>query len=192
MTFALLTTSEGKKMGKTEKGAVWLDPEKTPPYEFFQYWRNINDADVEKCLKMLTFLPVPEIEAMMAAGDINACKECLAHELTALVHGRAEADKALEAARALFGGGAVSENMPSTVIGAELFTDGAAGIIDLLMATKLAPSRGEARRLIEQGGISVDDEKVTALDAAVPQTAFEKGYVVIRKGKKTYHKAVLG
>ena len=192
MTFALLTTSEGKKMGKTEKGAVWLDPEKTPPYEFFQYWRNINDADVEKCLKMLTFLPVPEIEAMMAAGDINACKERLAHELTALVHGRAEADKALEAARALFGGGAVSENMPSTVIGAELFTDGAAGIIDLLMATKLAPSRGEARRLIEQGGISVDDEKVTALDAAVPQAAFEKVYVVIRKGKKTYHKAVLG
>lgn len=192
MTITLLLNSEGKKMGKTEKGAVWLDPEKTPPYEFFQYWRNINDADVEKCLKMLTFLPVPEIEAMMAAGDINACKECLAHELTALVHGRAEADKALEAARALFGGGAVSENMPSTVIGAELFTDGAAGIIDLLMATKLAPSRGEARRLIEQGGISVDDEKVTALDAAVPQTAFEKGYVVIRKGKKTYHKAVLG
>lgn len=192
MTFTLLTTREGKKMGKTEKGAVWLDPEKTSPYEFFQYWRNINDADVEKCLKMLTFLPVPEIEAMVAAGDINACKERLAHELTALVHGKAEADKALEAARALFGGGAVSENMPSTAIGAELFKDGAVGVIDLLTATRLAPSRGEARRLIEQGGISVDDEKVTALDAVVPQTAFEKGYVVIRKGKKTFHKAVLG
>ena len=192
MTITLLLNSEGKKMGKTQKGAVWLDPNKTTPFEFFQYWRNINDADVEKCLKMLTFLPVPEIEAMVAAGDINACKERLAHELTALVHGKAEADKALEAARALFGGGAVSENMPSTAIGAEMFKDGAVGVIDLLTATRLAPSRGEARRLIEQGGISVDDEKVTALDAVVPQTAFEKGYVVIRKGKKTFHKAVLG
>ena len=190
MTFALLTTSEGKKMGKTEKGAVWLDAEKTSPYEFFQYWRNINDADVERCLKMLTFLPVADIEKLMADSPINTAKERLAYEVTALVHGSAEADKALEAARALFGGGAASANMPSTVLDAALFHDGGVGIIDLLTATKLCPSRSEARRAVEQGGVSVDDEKVTDLNAIVPDAAFEKGYVVVRRGKKTYHKAM--
>ena len=190
MTFALLTTSEGKKMGKTEKGAVWLDPEKTPPYEFFQYWRNVNDADVEKCLKLLTFLPVEEIERMMREENINAVKERLALELTGLVHGQAEAEKALEAARSLFGGGAASANMPTTEIGDELFQEDAAGIVDLLMAAGLTPSRGEARRVIEQGGVSVDDEKVTDVAARVPASAFEKGYIVIKKGKKVFHKLV--
>ena len=190
MTFALLTTSEGKKMGKTEKGAVWLDPEKTPPYEFFQYWRNVNDADVEKCLKLLTFLPVEEIERMMREENINLVKERLALELTGLVHGQAEAEKALEAARSLFSGGAASANMPTTGIGDELFQEGSAGIVDLLMAAGLTPSRGEARRVIEQGGVSVDDEKVTDVAARVPVSAFEKGYIIIKKGKKVFHKLV--
>ena len=191
MTFALLTTSEGKKMGKTEKGAVWLDPEKTSPYEFFQYWRNIDDADVIKCLKMLTFVPVEEIAAL-EKEDINKTKERLAYEVTALVHGKNEADKALEAARSLFAGGAVSAHMPSTVIEDSLFAEDKVGVIDLLVATKLAPSRGEARRLIEQGGVVVDDEKVTDIATAVPRTAFDKGYIVIKKGKKVYHKVQLG
>ena len=191
MTFALLTTAEGKKMGKTEKGAVWLDPEKTSPYEFFQYWRNIDDADVIKCMKMLTFVPVEEIAAM-EKEDINKTKERLAYEVTALVHGKNEADKALDAARALFAGGAVSAHMPSTVIDPSLFADGKVGVIDLLVATKLAPSRGEARRLIEQGGVAVDDVKVTDIAASVPQSAFEKGYVGLKTGKKVYHKVQLG
>ena len=192
MTFALLTTSEGKKMGKTEKGAVWLNPEKTSPYEFFQYWRNIDDADVIKCLKMLTFVPVEEINELAKAegSALNAVKERLAYEVTALVHGQEEAAKCREAARALFGAGAVSANMPSTDISEELFTDGSVGVIDLLMATKLTPSRGEARRLIEQGGVTIDDVKVTELTARVEKAAFEKGYVVIKKGKKVFHKAV--
>ena len=188
MTFALLTTSEGKKMGKTEKGAVWLDPEKTPPYEFFQYWRNIDDADVGKCLRMLTFLPVDEIEAMEKAGDINRNKERLAHELTALVHGREEADKALEAARALFGGGGDSENMPSTVLPEEAFTNGAVSVIDLLVLTGLAPSKGEARRLIQQGGVAVDGEKVSDIAAEVRTSDFDKGQIILKKGKKVFHK----
>ena len=192
MTFALLTTSEGKNMGKTEKGAVWLDPDKTPPYEFFQYWRNIDDADVGKCLRMLTFLSVGEIEEMERAGDINRNKERLAHELTALVHGRAEADKALEAARALFGGGGDSDNMPSTTLPADAFTDGAIPVIELLVRTGLAPSRGEARRLIQQGGVSVDGGKVEDIAAAVPASDFEKGQIILKKGKKVFHKAIKG
>ena len=193
MTFTLLTTSEGKKMGKTEKGAVWLDPEKTSPYDFFQYWRNVNDADVVRCLKLLTFVPVEEIEqlAQDKTLNINVLKERLAYEVTALVHGEDEAKRALEAARALFAAGGVSENMPSTTLTAENFTDGAIGAIDLLMLTKLTPSRGEARRLIEQGGLTVDDEKITDFSATIPQSAFEKGYVIIKKGKKTFHKATL-
>ncbi len=193
MTFALLTTSEGKKMGKTEKGAVWLDAAKTSPYEFFQYWRNIDDADVIRCMKMLTFVPVEEIEEMAKAegSAINQVKERLAYELTVLVHGEEEAAKAREAARALFSAGAASAHMPSTAVGEDLFTDGVVGVIDLLIHTKLCPSRGEARRLIEQGGVAVDDQKVEEIGASIPRAAFEKGYVVIRKGKKVFHKVIL-
>ena len=193
MTFSLLTTSEGKKMGKTERGAVWLDPEKTPPYDFFQYWRNVDDADVIKCMKLLTFVPVEEINEMAKAKDsaINAVKERLAYEVTLLVHGREEADKALEAARALFGAGAASENMPSTVVSNDDLTDGAISVIDLLVKTGLAPSRGEARRLIQQGGVVVDDKKIEDIGESVAQAELEKGFVILRKGKKAYHKAVL-
>lgn len=193
MTFSLLTTSEGKKMGKTERGAVWLDPEKTPPYDFFQYWRNVDDADVIKCMKLLTFVPVEEINEMAKAKDsaINAVKERLAYEVTLLVHGREEADKALEAARALFGAGAASENMPSTALTHEDLTDGAISVIDLLVKTGLAPSRGEARRLIQQGGVAVDDKKIEDIGESVAQAELEKGFVILRKGKKAYHKAIL-
>lgn len=192
MTFALLTTSEGKKMGKTEKGAVWLNPEKTTPYDFFQYWRNVDDADVIKCLKLLTFVPVEEIDELAKAegSAINAVKERLAYEVTKLVHGQEEADKALEAVRSVFGAGAASANMPSTELTAADFADGQISAIDLLMKTGLTPSRGEARRLIEQGGMAVDDEKVTDIAAVIPESAFEKGYVVVKKGKKVFHKAV--
>ena len=192
MTFALLTTSEGKKMGKTEKGAVWLNPEKTTPYDFFQYWRNVDDADVIKCLKLLTFVPVEEIDELAKAegSAINAVKERLAYEVTKLVHGQEEADKALEAARSVFGAGAASANMPSTELTEADFADRQISAIDLLMKTGLTPSRGEARRLIEQGGMAVDDEKVTDIAAVIPESAFEKGYVVVKKGKKVFHKAV--
>ena len=194
MTFTLLTTSEGKKMGKTEKGAVWLDPKKTPPYEFFQYWRNVDDADVIKCLKLLTFVPVDDINAMASAqgSEINRVKERLAYEVTRLVHGKEEADKALEAARSVFGAGAASDNMPTTALSAEAFADGAVSAIDLLVLTGLASSRGEARRLIEQGGVSVDDQKVASISETVPLAAFDKGFVVLRKGKKVFHKATVG
>lgn len=190
MTFSLLTNSEGKKMGKTEKGAVWLDAEKMPPYEFFQYWRNVDDADVDKCLRLLTFLPMDEIRELSAAtgSAVNEVKERLAWEITALIHGQEEAEKAKEAARALFSSGTVSEHMPSTEIDSDVFQNGSVGVIDLLILTGLAPSRGEARRLIQQGGVSVDEQKVTAIDTAVPQASFEKGYVVLRKGKKVFHK----
>ena len=193
MTFALLTTSEGKKMGKTEKGAVWLDPEKTSPYDFFQYWRNVDDADVIKCMKLLTFVPVEEIaELAKAEGSaINAVKERLAYEVTKLVHGQDGADKAMEAARSVFGAGTASANMPSTQLSADDFTDGQISAIDLLMKTGLTPSRGEARRLIEQGGMALDDQKVGDIGFSVPVSAFDKGYVVIKKGKKVFHKAVL-
>lgn len=193
MTFNLLTTSEGKKMGKTEKGAVWLDPNKTAPYEFFQYWRNVDDADVIKCLKLLTFVPLDEINELAKASgsEINAVKERLAYEVTLLVHGKEEADKALEAARAVFSAGRVSENMPTAALSESDFSNGAVSMIDLVVKTGLAPSKAEARRLIQQGGISVDDRKVESIDESVGLADFEKGYVVVRKGKKSYVKAVV-
>ena len=193
MTFSLLTTSEGKKMGKTEKGAVWLDPDKTSPYDFFQYWRNVDDADVIRCMKLLTFVPVEEINELAKAqgSAINQVKERLAYEVTKLVHGREEADKALEAARSVFGAGSASENMPSSEISSADFTDGTIGIIDLLSKTGLVPSRGEARRLIEQGGIAIDDQKVEGIGSTISKKAFKKGFVVIKKGKKVFHKAIL-
>ncbi len=165
MTITLLLNSEGKKMGKTEKGAVWLDPEKTTPYEFFQYWRNVADADVIKCLKMLTFVPVEQIEEMektMEGAQFNTAKELLAYELTKLVHGEDEAEKAKAAAKALFGGSGSDENMPVAEIESSELTDGAMGLLNLLVKSGLAPSVSEARRLVQQGGITVNDEKKTA------------------------------
>ena len=193
MTFTLLTTSDGRKMGKTESGAVWLDPEKTSPYDFYQYWRNVDDADVIRCLKILTFLPLEEIEAMAKweGSQLNKAKEILAFEVTKLIHGEEEALKAQNAARAIFGGGAHSENMPSTELSADDFTDGEISVLDLLAKTKLVPSKGEARRLIDQGGISIDDEKVNSVTAKISKSSFEKGFVIIKKGKKVYHKAIL-
>ena len=193
MTFTLLTTSDGRKMGKTESGAVWLDPEKTSPYDFYQYWRNVDDADVIRCLKILTFLPLEEIEAMAKweVSQLNKAKEILAFEVTKLIHGEEEAVKAQNAARAIFGGGAHSENMPSTELSDGDFTDGEISVLDLLAKTKLVPSKGEARRLIDQGGISIDDEKVNSVTAKISKSSFEKGFVIIKKGKKVYHKAIL-
>ncbi len=185
MTITLLLNSEGKKMGKTEKGAVWLDPEKTSPFEFYQYWRNVDDADVIKCLKMLTFLPIEEIEAMESwqGGELNKAKEILAFELTKLVHGEEEASKARESAKALFGGGGNTENMPTTEI-----EESELPILDLLVKTGLAPSKSEARRLVQQGGISVDDVKVTDPGSVIKIDS----QVIIKKGKKVFHKAVRG
>ncbi len=188
MTITLLLNSEGKKMGKTEKGAVWLDPEKTPPYDFYQYWRNVADADVMKCIRMLTFLPIEEIEAMKdwEGSQLNKAKEILAYELTKLVHGEEEAQKAQEGAKALFGGGGNTENMPSTEIPAAEIPGEGINIMDLLVKTGLAPSKSEARRLVQQGGISVDDVKVTDPNAPVKID----GEVIIKKGKKVFHKAI--
>lgn len=186
MTITLLLNSEGKKMGKTEKGAVWLDPEKTPPYEFFQYWRNVADADVIKCLKMLTFLPVEEIEAMEGweGSQLNKAKEILAFELTKLVHGEEEAGKALEAARALFGGRGVSDNMPEFTLSEEDMTEGKINIADLLVKSGLCPSKRDARTVVQQGGASVDDRKI-----ADPAEMIEiKDFVVVKKGKKSMMK----
>lgn len=188
MTITLLLNSEGKKMGKTEKGAVWLDPEKTSPYDFFQYWRNVGDADVIKCLKMLTFVPVEQIEEMektMEGAELNKAKELLAYELTKLVHGEEEADKALNAAKALFAGGADNSDMPSTEIPAAEIGDGI-NILDLLIKTGLVPSKSEGRRLVQQNGIAVDDVKVTDPNALIKID----DSVVIKKGKKIFHKAV--
>ena len=193
MTITLLLNSEGKKMGKTAKGAVWLDPEKTSPYEFFQYWRNVDDADVLKCIRMLTFLPLEEIDKMndWEGSQLNQAKEILAYELTALVHGKDEAEKAMSAAKAIFVSGGDSENMPSTQLEEADFTDGAIGVLNLMVRCGLCKSNGEARRLIEQGGVSINDAKVTDTKATVTETDFgEKGYLVIRKGKKVFHKAV--
>ena len=188
MTITLLLNSEGKKMGKTEKGAVWLDPEKTSPYDFFQYWRNVGDADVIKCLKMLTFVPIEQIEEMektMEGAELNKAKELLAYELTKLVHGTEEADKALAAAKAIFTNGAASADMPSTEIpAAEL--EGGINILDLLVKTGLCPSKSEGRRLVQQNGIAVDDVKVTDPNALITI----EDSVVIKKGKKIFHKAV--
>ena len=190
MTITLLLNSEGKKMGKTEKGAVWLDPEKTTPYDFFQYWRNVDDADVIKCLKMLTFVPVEQIEEMektMEGAQFNAAKELLAYELTKLVHGEEEAQKCLDAAKNLFGGAGNTADMPTTELPASELTDGKIGILDLLVKTGLAPSTSEARRLVTQNGISVNDVKFTdpkgLIDLSEP--------IIIKKGKKVFHKVIL-
>ena len=192
MTITLLLNSEGKKMGKTAKGAVWLDPNKTTPYEFYQYWRNVEDADVMKCLRMLTFLPLEQIDEMETWKDakINEAKEILAYELTKLVHGEEEATKAQAAAKALFLGGGDDANMPTTEIPADKLADGKIGILTLMVACKLAGSNGEARRLVQQGGVFVNDEKVPAADFAVTEEMLKEG-VKIRKGKKVFHKAVL-
>ncbi len=190
LTFKLLLTSEGKKMGKTEKGALWLDPEKTTPYEFFQYWRNIDDADVINCMKMLTFMPLDEIAVYekMSGSELNKAKEKLAYEVTALIHGEEEAIKALESARSVFAGSGSSENMPTTQLEESDFIDGKISVADMMLKAKLAPSKGEAKRLITQGGVFVGDEKVTSFDAALEHSAFESGEIIIKKGKKTYHK----
>jgi tyrosyl-tRNA synthetase len=192
MTFTLLTTSEGKKMGKTEKGALWLDPEKTSPYDFYQYWRNVHDADVVKCLKLLTFLSMEEIEKLAQLKDqqINEAKKVLAYEVTKLVHGEEEAVKAQQAAEALFGQGGVAKDMPST----EVFLDEiAAGmnVLDLLIKVKLISSKGEGRRLIKQGGIYVNDERVETADLVVNEQDFKENELMIRKGKKVYHRVIL-
>ena len=193
MTFTLLTTSEGKKMGKTEKGAVWLDPEKMSPFDFYQYWRNVADADVIRCLKLLTFLPMSEIHELekLTGSELNKAKEILAFEVTKLVHGEEEAITAQEGARALFSTGTNTDNMPTTEISADDFTDGKLLVLDLLMKAGLTPSKGEGRRLVTQGGVSIDDQKVTDIAAAVTASDFEKGYLVIKKGKKVHHKVVL-
>ena len=201
MTINLLLNSEGKKMGKTQSGAVWLSAEKTSPYDFYQYWRNVDDGDVIKCLKMLTFLSLEEIDelAKLEGSEINKAKEILAHELTELVHGKEEADKAQEAARAIFSNKTLARllNVPFAIADATTlteadFADGEIGILDLMKKCGLIPSNGEGRRLIQQGGVSVDDEKVTDVYAKIAKSDFEKGYVVIKKGKKVYHKAILG
>lgn len=190
MTITLLLNSEGKKMGKTEKGAVWLDPEKTSPYEFFQYWRNVADADVIKCLKMLTFVPVEEIEEMektMEGAQFNKAKELLAYELTKLVHGEEEAEKAKEASKALFGGNGSNENMPVAEIDSADLTDGCIGLLNLLVKSGLAPSVSEARRLVQQGGIIVNDKKMTDAKAQIKL----EGETIVRKGKKSFKKIIV-
>ena len=192
MTITLLLNSEGKKMGKTASGAVWLDPNKTSPYDFYQYWRNVEDADVLKCIRMLTFLPLEQIDEMDSweGAQLNKAKEILAYELTALVHGEEEATRAQETARSLFGGGANSENMPTTTLTEADFTDGAINIMDLLVKAGLTASKGEARRLVQQGGISVDDVKITDFAHTIAQEAVAAG-VVVKKGKKVFHKVTL-
>lgn len=192
LTFTLLTTSDNKKMGKTQRGAVWLDPEKTTPYEFFQYWRNVEDASVEKCLGLLTFLPMEEVRRLgsLQDKDINIAKETLAYEITKNVHGEEEAKKALEAARALFAGGAHGGSIPTTEIEKSDIEKGIP-IIELLEKAALIPSRGEGRRLITQGGIKVNDEKVETFDKVITADDFKNGELMIQKGKKVFHKVIL-
>ena len=192
MTITLLLNSEGKKMGKTAKGAVWLDPNKTSPFDFYQYWRNVEDADVMKCIRMLTFLPLEQIDAMADWKDaqLNVAKEILAYELTKLVHGEEDANKAQAAAKALFVGGGDDANMPTTEIAADKLADGKIGILNLMVACGLAGSNGEARRLVQQGGVFVNDEKVPSAQFAVTEEMLKEG-VKIRKGKKVFHKAIL-
>lgn len=192
MTFQLLTTSEGKKMGKTQSGAVWLDPEKTSPYDFYQYWRNVDDADVIRCLKLLTFVPMSEIEKMAGWKDarINEAKKILAYEITKIVHGEAEANKAKEAAEALFGQGGSKENIPTVSISRDSFGQGMK-IVDLLVSTGLVPSKGEGRRLIQQRGISVNDNRVDSFDLIITESDFSDNEIMVRKGKKTFHRVVL-
>jgi tyrosyl-tRNA synthetase len=192
MTITLLMNSEGKKMGKTASGAVWLDPEKTTPYEFYQYWRNVGDADVLKCIRMLTFLPLEQIDEMdkWEGSQLNRAKEILAYELTALVHGEEEAKKAEAASKALFAGGSDDEHMPTTELTESQLTDGKINVIDLMLACELIASRGEGRRLIQQGGVAADDVKVDSIDAAFTAEQLKNG-LKLRKGKKIFHKAIL-
>ena len=193
MTITLLLNSEGKKMGKTASGAVWLDPNKTSPYDFFQYWRNVDDADVLKCIRMLTFLPLEQIEEMdkWEGAQLNRAKEILAYELTALVHGKEEADKAMTAAKEIFLGGGDSADMPATELTDADFSDGQIGVLTLLVKCGLASSNGEARKLVQGGGVSLDGEKVADFKLMLDKDRFADG-CVIKKGKKTFHKAVLG
>ena len=192
MTITLLMNSEGKKMGKTAKGAVWLDPAKTSPFEFFQYWRNVSDADVLKCIRMLTFLPLEQIDEMdhWEGSQLNTAKELLAYELTKLVHGEEEAEKAKTASHALFAGGSDDSYMPSTEISADKLTVGAIGVLDLMDLCKLSPSRSESRRLIQQGGVFADDIKVESIDVKFTAEQLKNG-IKIRKGKKVFHKAFI-
>ena len=193
MTITLLLNSEGKKMGKTASGAVWLDPNKTSPFEFFQYWRNVDDADVLKCIRMLTFLPLEEIDKMAGweGSQLNEAKEILAYELTKLVHGEEEAEKAKAASKALFAGGGDTEHMPTTELTNDDFGGGSIDVLTLLVKCGLAASKGEARRLVQQGGVTVNDEKVTAIESTFGCEQFTGDGVVIKKGKKVVHKAVL-
>ena len=193
MTITLLLNSEGKKMGKTQSGAVWLDPNKTSPYDFYQYWRNVGDGDVLKCLRMLTFLPLEQIDEMdkWEGAQLNTAKEILAFELTQLVHGTEEAHKAQDAARALFSTGGDKSNMPTTELTAGDLTDGQITVVDLMVKCGLTPSKGEARRLIQQGGVELNGEKVTDTAAVVTASALEGEGTTIKKGKKVFHRAVL-
>ena len=193
MTITLLLNSEGKKMGKTASGAVWLDPNKTSPFEFFQYWRNVDDADVLKCIRMLTFLPLEEIDKMSIweGSQLNEAKEILAYELTKLVHGQEEAEKAKAASKALFAGSGDTEHMPTTELTNDDFGGGSIDVLTLLVKCGLAASKGEARRLVQQGGVSVNDEKGAAIETTFGCEQFTGDGVVIKKGKKVFHKAVL-
>ncbi len=193
MTINLLLNSEGKKMGKTQSGAVWLDPEKTSPFDFFQYWRNVADSDVLKCIRMLTFLPLEEIDAMESweGAQLNQAKEILAFELTKLVHGEEEANKAREASHALFAGGGDSAHMPTVELSSADFADGDMDILSLLVKTELAPSRSDARRAVEQGGVSVADEKVTDIRTAYNADSFGADGLVVKRGKKKFVKVVV-
>ena len=192
MTITLLTNSEGKKMGKTQKGAVWLDAEKTTPYEFYQYWRNVDDGDVIKCMKLLTFIPMSEINeyAKLEGAELNKAKEVLAYSLTELVHGKEEADKAQAAAKALFAGGSDDSNMPTTTVENADFEDGKVTVLSLMIKAGMIKSNGEGRRLIQQGGISVNDEKITDVFTAVSKDDITNG-IVVKKGKKVFHKFTL-
>ena len=193
MTITLLMNSEGKKMGKTASGAVWLDPNKTSPYEFYQYWRNVGDDDVLKCIRMLTFLPLEEIDKMdhWEGAQLNTAKEILAYELTKLVHGEEEATKAQETARGLFSKGGDTANMPATALTPADLTDGAIGVMELMLRCGLVPSKGEARRLIQQGGVEVAGEKVKEISAAVTADQLAGDGIVLKKGKKVFHRAYL-
>ena len=192
MTITLLLNSEGKKMGKTASGAVWLDPNKTSPFEFYQYWRNVGDEDVLKCIRMLTFLPLEQIDEMdkWEGSQLNHAKEILAFELTKLVHGEEEAQKAEDAAKALFATGGSDENMPTTELTEDQLTDGKIAILDLMLACELIPSKGEGRRLVQQGGVMVNDQKVSSIDESFTGEQLREG-LKIRKGKKVFHKAIL-
>ena len=190
MTITLLLNSEGKKMGKTASGAVWLDPNKTTPYDFYQYWRNVGDSDVLKCIRMLTFLPLEQIDEMdkWEGSQLNRAKEILAYELTALVHGEEEAKKAEESAKALFGAGGDSANMPTSVLTDADFENGGINVLSMLVTTGLCPSRGEARRLVQQGGVTIDDVKVASIDESLARERFEGEGIIVRKGKKVFHR----